>query len=429
MWLTDGSAYIRTMAGSSGDHLGGLKPLIAELVTRSRRDGFLRVTEIQQTLEKADAQPEAFDEVFLVLRDEGVEIHDDSNDALDATALSKDELAHRSDPVRMYLQEIGRFPLLSPQQEVELAMQMEAGVRADEKLAAAEELPVSERVSLERASRTADQARKRLVESNLRLVVSIARKHVGRGLGLLDLIQEGNLGLISAAEKFDYRKGFKFSTYATWWIRQAVTRALADQARTIRVPVHMVETINKLVSAQQALMRELNREPTIDEIAAEIEFESGRVSEPKKIAQDPVSSEMPLGEEEDYPTLAGLVDDTDAEVSVEASSFKLFQEYLVLALEGLNDRERQVLIMRFGLADGKIRTLEQVGEHFGVTRERIGQIEAKALAILQQPRDDPDEEEGTAGVREPRRPGPAAGPGSISLPDPSRDSAADALDD
>ncbi len=406
MWLTDGSAYIRTMAGSSGDHLGGLKPLIAELVTRSRRDGFLRVTEIQQTLEKADAQPEAFDEVFLVLRDEGVEIHDDSNDALDATALSKDELAHRSDPVHMYLQEIGRFPLLSPPQEVELAMQMETGVLADEKLAAAEELPVSERVSLERASRTADQARKRLVESNLRLVVSIARKHVGRGLGLLDLIQEGNLGLIRAVEKFDYRKGFKFSTYA-----------------------HMVETINKLVSAQQALMRELNREPTIDEIAAEIEFESGRVSELKKIAQDPVSSEMPLGEEEDYPTLAGLVDDTDAEVSVEASSFKLFQEYLVLALEGLNSRERHVLIMRYGLADGTIRTLEEVGQHFEVTRERIRQIEAKALAKLKQPRDDPDEEEGTAGVREPRRPGPAAGPGSISLPDPSRDSAADALDD
>ena len=358
--------------------------VLESLIKRGTQRGFLIMTEVQQELEDAEAKPEAFDEVFVALRDQEITIREDSNDALAATALSKDELVHVSDPVRMYLQEIGRFPLLTAQQEVELAMQMEAGTRADEKLEATGKLPVSERIILERAGRSADRARKRLVEANLRLVVSIAKKYVGRGLSLLDLIQEGNLGLIRAVEKFDYRKGFKFSTYATWWIRQAVTRALADQARTIRVPVHMVETINKLARAQRTLMQELNREPTIEEIANEMEMEPGRVSELRRIAQDPVSLEMPLGEEEDS-TLGDFVEDTDAEVPVEAASFKLLQEYLSLALEGLNDRERQVLIMRFGLADGKIRTLEQVGEHFKVTRERIRQIETKALAKLRQP--------------------------------------------
>ncbi len=358
--------------------------VLEALVTRGTQRGFLIMTEVQQELEDADAKPEAFDDVFVALRDMEITIREDSQDALAATALSKDELVHVSDPVRMYLQEIGRYPLLTPQQEVELAMQMEAGTRADEKLETTDKLPVSERVILERASRGADRARKRLVEANLRLVVSIAKKYVGRGLPLLDLIQEGNLGLIRAVEKFDYRKGFKFSTYATWWIRQAVTRALADQARTIRVPVHMVETINKLARAQRTLMQELNREPTIEEIAIEMEMEPGRVSELRRIAQDPISLEMPLGEEEDS-TLGDFVEDTDAEVPVEAASFKLLQEYLSLALEGLKDRERQVLIMRFGLADGKIRTLEQVGDHFNVTRERIRQIETKALAKLRQP--------------------------------------------
>ena len=358
--------------------------VLEALLKRGTQRSFLVMTEIQQELEDAEAKPEAFDEVFVALRDREITIREDSNDALAATALSKDELVHVSDPVRMYLQEIGRFPLLTAQQEVELAMQMEAGIRADDKLATTEKMPVSERVILERASRSADRARKRLVEANLRLVVSIAKKYVGRGLSLLDLIQEGNLGLIRAVEKFDYRKGFKFSTYATWWIRQAVTRALADQARTIRVPVHMVETINKLARAQRTLMQDLNREPTIEEIANEMEMEPGRVSELRRIALDPVSLELPLGEEEDS-TLGDFVEDTDAEVPVEVASFKLLQEYLSLALEGLNDRERQVLIMRFGLADGKIRTLEQVGTHFQVTRERIRQIETKALAKLRQP--------------------------------------------
>jgi len=355
------------------------------LAQRGRQRGFLVMTEIQQELEDAKATADAFEEVCVALQERDITIREDSNDALAATALSSDELVHVSDPVRMYLQEIGRYPLLTPQQEVELAMQMEAGLRADDKLDGEEAgLSLDEKVILERAVRGAGQARKRLVEANLRLVVSIAKKYVGRGLSLLDLIQEGNLGLIRAVEKFDYRKGFKFSTYATWWIRQAVTRALADQARTIRVPVHMVETINKLARAQRTLMQELGREPTIEEISMEMEMEPDRVSELRRIAQDPVSLETPLGEEDDS-TLGDFVEDTDAEVPIEAASFRLLQEYLNLALEGLNERERQVLIMRFGLADGKVRTLEEVGSHFKVTRERIRQIETKALAKLRQP--------------------------------------------
>jgi RNA polymerase primary sigma factor len=359
--------------------------VLDELTKRGTQRGFLVMTEVHQELEDAEAPPESFDTVFVALRERNITIREDSEDALAATALSSDELVHVSDPVRMYLQEIGRYPLLTPQQEVELAIQMEGGIRADEKLAAAGDgLATAERVILERSVRLADRARKRLVEANLRLVVSIAKKYVGRGLSLLDLIQEGNLGLIRAVEKFDYRKGFKFSTYATWWIRQAVTRALADQARTIRVPVHMVETINKLARAQRVLMQDLGREPTIEEISLEMEIDPARVSELRRIAQDPVSLETPLGEEEDS-TLGDFVEDHDAEVPVEAASFRLLQEYLGLALEGLNDRERQVLIMRFGLADGKVRTLEEVGSHFSVTRERVRQIETKALAKLRQP--------------------------------------------
>jgi RNA polymerase primary sigma factor len=355
-----------------------------ELVARGRQRSFLVMAEVLQELEDAKAPPDSFDAVFLALREANITIREDSDDALAATALSSDELVHVSDPVRMYLQEIGRYPLLTPQQEVELAMQTEAGIRAEEKLETVDLLPPEERLILERTVRQADRARKRLVEANLRLVVSIAKKYVGRGLSLLDLIQEGNLGLIRAVEKFDYRKGFKFSTYATWWIRQAVTRALADQARTIRVPVHMVETINKLARAQRTLMQELGRDPTIEEIAEELELEPEKVSELRRIAQDPVSLETPLGEEEES-TLADFVEDHDAEIPVEAASFKLLQSYLSLTLEGLNQREREVLVMRFGLADGKVRTLEEVGAYFNVTRERIRQIETKALAKLRQP--------------------------------------------
>jgi RNA polymerase primary sigma factor len=358
--------------------------VLSELEERGRQRGFLVTSEVQQELEDVEASSEAFDEVVLALRERRITLREDSDDALAATELSNDELVHVSDPVRMYLQEIGRYPLLTSQQEVELAMQMETGSRADEKLQVGGRLSDAERLILQRSVRLADRARKRLVEANLRLVVSIAKKYVGRGLSLLDLIQEGNLGLIRAVEKFDYRKGFKFSTYATWWIRQAVTRALADQARTIRVPVHMVETINKLAQTQRILMQELGREPTIEEIALELELAPEKVTELRRIAQDPVSLETPLGEEDDS-TLGDFVEDPDAEVPVEAASFRLLQGYLSLALEGLNERERQVLIMRFGIADGKVRTLEEVGAHFRVTRERIRQIETKALAKLRQP--------------------------------------------
>jgi RNA polymerase primary sigma factor len=298
--------------------------------------------------------------------------------------MSNAELVHVSDPVRMYLQEIGRYPLLTTQQEVELSMQVEAGVKAEERLDSEATFAAAERVILERQARKADRARKRLVESNLRLVVSIAKKYVGRGMSLLDLIQEGNLGLIRAVEKFDYRKGFKFSTYATWWIRQAVTRALADQARTIRVPVHMVETINKLAMVQRVLNQDLGREPTIGEIAAELDMESSKVTELRRIALDPLSLETPIGDQDDA-TIGDIVPDIGADVPVEEAAFKLLQEYLSLALEALNDRERDVLIMRFGLDDGRVRTLEEVGNHFEVTRERIRQIENKALAKLRQP--------------------------------------------
>jgi RNA polymerase primary sigma factor len=361
-----------------------VKSVCADLTTRGRQRGFLLMSEIQQELEDAEAPPDSFDIVFVAMQKVGVAVREDSEDTLADTALTGDELVHVSDPVRMYLQEIGRYPLLTPQQEVELAMQMEAGIRAEEKLEERAGLGDPEIRILERSVRKADRARKRLVEANLRLVVSIAKKYVGRGLGLLDLIQEGNLGLIRAVEKFDYRKGFKFSTYATWWIRQAVTRALADQARTIRVPVHMVETINKLAKAQRTLMQDLGREPTIEEIAAELELEPEKISELRRIAMDPLSLETPLSEEDDS-TIGDFVEDTDADVPVEEATFRLLQDYLSLALEGLNDRERQVLIMRFGLADGKVRTLEEVGAHFRVTRERVRQIETKALAKLRQP--------------------------------------------
>jgi RNA polymerase primary sigma factor len=285
----------------------------------------------------------------------------------------------------MYLREIGRISLLTPQQEVELAMLVEAGNRASERLEEEKAtLNAEDRAILARDVRRGNSAEQRLVEANLRLVVSIAKRYVGRGMPLLDLIQEGNLGLMRAVEKFDYRKGFKFSTYATWWIRQSVTRALADQGRTIRVPVHMVETINKLSRVQRRLLQEFGREPTIKEIAAELEVEPDRVSELRRIAQDPVSLETPLGEEEDS-TLGDFVQDPEAEVPVRAAAFNLLQEYVAHALEDLNERERQVIVMRFGLEDGTVRTLEEVGRHFNVTRERIRQLETKALAKLRHP--------------------------------------------
>lgn len=293
------------------------------------------------------------------------------------------------DPVRMYLKEIGKVSLLTAAEEVDLAMKIEAGVEAMAQLDASEEeggvpLERRERRRLSRIEQVGLDAKQQLIEANLRLVVSIAKRYVGRGMLFLDLIQEGNLGLIRAVEKFDYTKGFKFSTYATWWIRQAITRAIADQARTIRIPVHMVETINKLVRIQRQLLQSLGREPTPEEIAEEMGLTPERVREVQKISQEPVSLETPIGEEEDS-QLGDFIEDDAAVVPPDAASFSMLQEQLAKTLEGLAERERKVITLRFGLEDGHPRTLEEVGREFGVTRERIRQIESKTLAKLRHP--------------------------------------------
>ena len=292
------------------------------------------------------------------------------------------------DPVRMYLKEIGKVPLLTAAEEIDLAMKIEAGVAATEELERAEEEGVElerrEKRRLTRVEQVGLDAKQQLIEANLRLVVSIAKRYVGRGMLFLDLIQEGNLGLIRAVEKFDYTKGFKFSTYATWWIRQAITRAIADQARTIRIPVHMVETINKLVRIQRQLLQELGREPTPEEIGKEMGLPAERVREIQKISQEPVSLETPIGEEEDS-QLGDFIEDDAAVVPPDAASFSMLQEQLGKVLEGLAERERKVISLRFGLEDGHPRTLEEVGREFGVTRERIRQIESKTLAKLRHP--------------------------------------------
>lgn len=293
------------------------------------------------------------------------------------------------DPVRMYLKEIGKVSLLTAAEEVDLAMKIEAGVEAMAQLDASEEeggvpLERRERRRLSRIEQVGLDAKQQLIEANLRLVVSIAKRYVGRGMLFLDLIQEGNLGLIRAVEKFDYTKGFKFSTYATWWIRQAITRAIADQARTIRIPVHMVETINKLVRIQRQLLQSLGREPTPEEIAEEMGLTPERVREIQKVSQEPVSLETPIGEEEDS-QLGDFIEDDAAVVPPDAASFSMLQEQLAKTLEGLAERERKVITLRFGLEDGHPRTLEEVGREFGVTRERIRQIESKTLAKLRHP--------------------------------------------
>ena len=292
------------------------------------------------------------------------------------------------DPVRMYLKEIGKVPLLTAAEEIDLAMKIEAGVAAAAELDKAEEegreLERREKRRLGRVEQVGIDAKQQLIEANLRLVVSIAKRYVGRGMLFLDLIQEGNLGLIRAVEKFDYTKGFKFSTYATWWIRQAITRAIADQARTIRIPVHMVETINKLVRIQRQLLQELGREPTPEEIGKEMGLPAERVREIQKISQEPVSLETPIGEEEDS-QLGDFIEDDAAVVPPDAASFSMLQEQLSKVLDGLAERERKVISLRFGLEDGHPRTLEEVGREFGVTRERIRQIESKTLAKLRHP--------------------------------------------
>ncbi|OPY57748.1 MAG: RNA polymerase sigma factor SigA [Pelotomaculum sp. PtaU1.Bin035] len=322
------------------------------------------------SLQGVDFTPEQMEEIYDKLAGMGVEIVECTAEMepLDGSAmepppeevgvdLSVPEGVGIDDPVRMYLKEIGRVPLLNSEEEVELALRMENG---DE------------------------EAKRRLAEANLRLVVSIAKRYVGRGMLFLDLIQEGNLGLIKAVEKFDYRKGFKFSTYATWWIRQAITRAIADQARTIRIPVHMVETINKLIRVSRQLLQELGREPNPEEIAKEMNISEEKVREIIKIAQEPVSLETPIGEEEDS-HLGDFIEDHEARAPAEEASFTLLREQLNEVLKTLTDREQRVLRLRFGLDDGRARTLEEVGQKFGVTRERIRQIEAKTLRKLRHP--------------------------------------------
>ena len=355
-------------------------PEVQTLIKRGKEKGSLNNADFEEVLEKTDLDPEEIDSIYLLLQKEGIDLTfqymdietDDIDLDIDIDVAELEEIEIEddpvkdidlgdsvsvNDPVRLYLKEIGKVPLLTAEQEMGIAKRMEAGD---------------------------DEAKKELAEANLRLVVSIAKRYVGRGMSFLDLIQEGNLGLIKAVEKFDYTKGFKFSTYATWWIRQAITRAIADQARTIRIPVHMVETINKLIRVSRQLLQELGREPTPAEIGKEMGFSEEKVREIQKIAQDPVSLETPIGEEEDS-HLGDFIEDDNAPAPSEAASYALLKEQLMEVLNTLTEREEKVLRLRFGLDDGRARTLEEVGKEFNVTRERIRQIEAKALRKLRHP--------------------------------------------
>ena len=340
------------------------------LVQKGKKKGNLTYSEIAEAFEEIDLDKDDIEEIYDSLTSAGVEILGDKDDIIgladeddpEVKEAKEKEIAvpkgvNIDDPVRMYLKEIGKVPLLTATEEIELAQAMEAGN---------------------------EEARKKLCEANLRLVVSIAKRYVGRGMLFLDLIQEGNLGLIKAVEKFDWRKGYKFSTYATWWIRQAITRAIADQARTIRIPVHMVETINKLIRVSRQLLQELGREPKPEEIAEEMDMPVEKVREILKIAQEPVSLETPIGEEEDS-HLGDFIPDIDAPAPAEAAAFSMLKEQLIEVLDTLTPREQKVLKLRFGLEDGRARTLEEVGKKFDVTRERIRQIEAKALRKLKHP--------------------------------------------
>jgi RNA polymerase sigma factor, sigma-70 family len=348
-----------------------LESVKEQLIELGKKRSSLTYKEIMEKLSPFDQEPEQIDEFFEQLEELGIEVTNDSDDH--PMAAGEDDHEHDdfnfdddlslppgikiNDPVRMYLKEIGRVPLLTAEEEIELAKRIEQG---DE------------------------DAKRRLAEANLRLVVSIAKRYVGRGMLFLDLIQEGNMGLIKAVEKFDHGKGFKFSTYATWWIRQAITRAIADQARTIRIPVHMVETINKLIRVSRQLLQELGREPTPEEIAAEMDLSVDKVREIMKIAQEPVSLETPIGEEDDS-HLGDFIEDQEALAPADAAAYELLKEQLEDVLDTLTEREENVLRLRFGLDDGRTRTLEEVGKVFGVTRERIRQIEAKALRKLRHP--------------------------------------------
>ncbi len=353
---------------------------VKKLIEKGKKDGFLTYSEIIESLEEIQLDAEQIEDIYQLFEDMGIDVVGDKDDdvllegadidedidEIDKVDEEEDDTKEDlsvlrgitvDDPVRMYLKEIGKIPLLTSEEEVELAKRMQEG---DE------------------------TAKKKLAEANLRLVVSIAKRYVGRGMLFLDLIQEGNLGLMKAVEKFDYRKGFKFSTYATWWIRQAITRAIADQARTIRIPVHMVETINKLVRIQRQLVQELGRDPTPEEIGKEMGMEVEKVREIMKIAQEPVSLETPIGEEEDS-HLGDFIPDDEVLAPAEAATYTMLREQLIDVLDTLTPREQKVLRLRFGLDDGRARTLEEVGKEFDVTRERIRQIEAKALRKLRHP--------------------------------------------
>ncbi len=334
--------------------------IVKNLLDKGKKNGVLTYQEILDEVENIDLSPEQIEKIYEVLESMGIEVQGAANDidmVEEEIDLSVPEGIAIDDPVRMYLKEIGKVPLLSSEEEMELAKKIEEG---------------------------SQYAKKKLAEANLRLVVSIAKRYVGRGMLFLDLIQEGNLGLIKAVEKFDFRKGFKFSTYATWWIRQAITRAIADQARTIRIPVHMVETINKLIRVQRQLLQELGRDPFPEEISKVMDLPVEKVREIQKIAQEPVSLETPIGEEEDS-HLGDFIPDDDAPAPAEAAAFTMLKEQLINVLDTLTPREEKVLRLRFGLDDGRARTLEEVGKEFNVTRERIRQIEAKALRKLRHP--------------------------------------------
>ncbi|WP_063556652.1 RNA polymerase sigma factor RpoD [Clostridium ljungdahlii] len=334
--------------------------LVKKIIEKGKKNGTLTYKEIMDELEEVDLSPEQIEKIYEALESMGIEVTGDEHgtESNEKTLdLSVPDGIAIDDPVRMYLKEIGKVPLLLPEEEISLAKRIEDGDQV---------------------------AKKKLAEANLRLVVSIAKRYVGRGMLFLDLIQEGNLGLIKAVEKFDYRKGYKFSTYATWWIRQAITRAIADQARTIRIPVHMVETINKLVRVSRQLLQELGREPHPEEVAQIMEMPVDKVREIMKIAQEPVSLETPIGEEEDS-HLGDFIPDDEAPAPAEAAAFTMLKEQLINVLDTLTPREEKVLRLRFGLDDGRARTLEEVGKEFNVTRERIRQIEAKALRKLRHP--------------------------------------------
>ena len=380
---------------------------LGELIERGKKKGNLSSSELLDVLEDMELGTEQMDKIYDTLENLGIDTvgEDYIPDLADTVEppveemeeISEEEIVDPNalmdtfgtdDPVRMYLKEIGKVNLLTSEEEVELAQAMTAGNEAQAQLnelkEAGEEIPEELRIELEKTIKKGERARQRLAEANLRLGGSIAKRYVGRGMQFLDLIQEGNLGLIKAVEKFDYVKGFKFSTYATWWIRQAITRAIADQARTIRIPVHMVETINKVIRVSRQLLQELGHDPSAEEIAEEMNMPAERVREIMKIAQEPVSLETPIGEEEDS-HLGDFIPDEDASEPAEAASFTLLKEQLVEVLSTLTPREEKVLKLRFGIEDGRTRTLEEVGKEFNVTRERIRQIEAKALRKLRHP--------------------------------------------